>query len=160
MSTYRRIRINGDFNIWILTDQISLAKLAKADKPQSLGVAGPLTGTMLLSAKGAASITLLPSSDGTPSSGGPPIPTGWIPGEVAMLTPHLYLRSATPEVALHSLYPLPTRVDALELAGQIKDAMDKGTRSTVYFGANDRGPGVVLNGAELVFAVITQPTAS
>jgi hypothetical protein len=155
-----RIRINGDFNIWTLTDNINLAELAKADTPLNLGVSGPLTGTMLLSAKGAASVTLLPSSDGNPSSGGNPLPAGWIPGEVAMLTPHLYLRSATSEVAHHSLYPLPARVDTRELAGRITDAMDQHTRHTVYFGANDRGPGVVLNGAELVFVVITQPTSS
>ena len=55
-----RIRISGDFNIWTLNETIKLAQLAKSDNPQTYSVKSPLSGTMLLSAKGAASFTLLP----------------------------------------------------------------------------------------------------
>lgn len=145
-----RIRISGDFNVWTLNESIGLAQLAKSDNLRTHSVKSPLSGTMLLSAKGAASFTLLPPGGGTTS------PAGWIPGDVAMMTPHLYLPSGSPQAARDDLYPL-VGVDLSSLKAQITKAMANGSETTVHFGGAHDGPGVLLNGAELTFVVITEP---
>jgi hypothetical protein len=146
---YTSVRIHGDMNTWTLTETFSPVQLTGSAGPLALGVAGPLTGTMLLSAR-AAGITLVPR-------GGTPDPMGWIPGDGEMLQPHLYLPSATERAAGHDLYPLPTTVDTTELEDEITAAMAAGTRFTVQVGTPGQGGAVVLNGATLPFVVITLP---
>jgi hypothetical protein len=146
---YTSVRIHGDFNTWTLPETFSPVQLTGSSRPVALGVAGPLIGTMLLSAR-AASITLVPP-------GGTPGPTGWIPGDGTMVRPHLYLPSATESAARQDLYLLPTTVDTAELESEVTAAMAAGTRFTVEVGTPGQGSAVILNGDTLPFIVITLP---
>jgi len=142
---YSCLRIDDDPTTWLLNEPIDAARLTESSEPLAIAVGYPLTGTLLLSCRAAASIVLLPREIRPPR--------GWIPTDDA-LPGQLYLpRSAAPGDSA-PLYTLPGSVDPAELERRIKSAMLVGGFGSIDI-VDAAGNGVVIiNGEILPFAVI------
>jgi hypothetical protein len=147
MTMSDHIQIEGDPTVWTLRQPIDADRISKADAPLALAVMNPLSGTLLLSASAAASVTLFPA-EGIPLN-----PRGWIPGDVTLPFPALYLPSVLIPDSGALKYQL-SEATAVQLAHRIKTAMATRTKITVPFGDAGNNGEVVLNGALLPFAVI------
>jgi hypothetical protein len=138
--------IEGDATVWTLEKPIDATRISESEKTLALTLANPLKGTLLLSAR-AGSVELFSAS------GMPLQPAGWIPGEVTLPFPCLYLPSVSIPANGPVLYGL-SAATAAALPGQLTTAMNEGTKITVPFTWGTGTGEMVLNGAVLPFAVI------
>lgn len=143
---YSYLYIEGDATVWTLEHPIDAKRISESDKALALGVANPLRGTLLLSAR-VASVELFPDS------GRPLQPAGWIPGDEAQPYPRLYLPSVSFPKNGPVVYGL-SEATAAELEGRLTTAMTEGKKITVPFSWGEGSGEIVLNGRTLPFAVI------
>lgn len=151
---YDHMRIDDDATTWVLGQPLDPAELIGAKEPLALTVTRPLSGTVLLSASVAASVTLLPAPDAAVA------PMGWIPGGLGAPLPLIYLPSPGADAGSANVTELPMTTDLAALTSQIKAAMAAGTRVAVPLGASGDGGVAVLNGATLPFVVLFRPQAA
>ncbi len=143
------LRIEGDPTTWVLSEPVAEpATLTGSGEPFRIPVAAPLSGTLLLSRRAAASAVLY-----SPADVGGAIPSG-----ARLVTAVLYLPSVTgaasPAAAAPPWYPLPPSADLAALETEIMGAMSQGTFSTVEFSSVASSGVLVLNGATLPFVVL------
>lgn len=159
-----RLQIGTDPTFWVVpASQDAIAgQLKQAAGPVELPVAGPLEGLLVLSARAAGWVTVLP---GTPDVGGThptgsASPRGTHPtggGAPTAAAVHLpSLTAVTPSTPGHLL---ATGTEVATTAEDIKAAMTNGTRLTLQLNAASGGGLLVLNGAALAFVVLVLATA-
>jgi hypothetical protein len=143
---FDRIEIQGDAYTWTLDAPREALPLDQ--KVVVLTVSAPLSGTMLLSTNGAASVIALPTSAQSPQGR----PTGWIMGDAS----YLYLPSPVAHPDGPKLYELRQKSD-IATVGLIKNALAYGTQVNIEL---DSGSMLYLNGANLLFVVIGVQSAA
>jgi hypothetical protein len=133
--------VEGDPTQWGLRERV-ITGLTDGG-PLALHVVAPLAGTLLLAPRRAGSLFVRPL----------PGDTGWVPC-VKLPDPYLYLPS-TSGLAAHSPgYMLASGTNLQTLQADIMTAMREGTLLTVSASLGELTGTVVLNGAELAFAVL------
>lgn len=141
------LRVEGDPTAWQLDElEIGMAQQLASPDPVALQVVKPLAGILMLAPRHAGSFVLSP----LPPAG------GWVPC-VKLQAPHLYLPSTTGVAAQSRGYILTspdTDLDALQQA--IMRAMHDGSLLTVHVSISGTASVVVVNGAELPFAVLAE----
>jgi hypothetical protein len=136
------VLVEGDPTEWGLRERI-MTGLTDGD-PVALAVVTPLAGTLLLAPRRAGSLFVQPVPVG---------PTGWVPC-VKLPAPVLYLPRPT-GVAPHSpWYTLAADTNLGDLQEDILAAMREGALITVSASLGGSDGTLVLNGAELPFAVL------
>jgi hypothetical protein len=139
------LRIQGDPTLWALPGtEPATPPWSDSSDPVVLQVIGPLVGTLILSPRRAGSLALVP----------PPLGPGWVP-TFTMVSPFLYIPSAD-GVASPGYVLDPPDTDLGTLQQDIVAAMRDSTVLTVSVSSIARSGVVILNGAELPFAVIGQ----
>lgn len=131
------LQIEGDPTRWWIVEQLPASELT-AGQPLTVTSLAPIEGILVLSPK-SATVAVLNAPSATP-----PAPLN-LPGEI------IYVPTAAGPSAGHVGYVLAGDVDLGSLSSQIAAAMHSGQRQTV---ALDGGGTLVLNGAELTFAVL------
>jgi len=156
------LKIGADPTRWLAEAASFDAMAAHLDQsgPVTVGVAGPVRGTLVLSIAHAGTVTLLPPLPGEgshPSDNPPPIqPHALVSLEALVLVePALYVPTVTgaPQA---SGYALPANTDLAALQQGIITAMTDGSTLRVPLRMSVASPGgmVMLDGASLAFAVI------
>jgi hypothetical protein len=150
---HAHIHVGGDPHVWTLKEPIDPVEITKSSAPLVLGVQRPFDGTMLLSHKAAACVTLLPSS------GQPLNPGRWIYNDIRRPNPFpfLYLPSVSIPATGPVLYQAHAATTPAELQDTITTAMTSAQRTAVPFVADGSVGHVVIDGAALPFAVIVLP---
>jgi len=141
------LRVQGDPTSWGLSE-LDIAEPAwlTAGDPVALAVVTPLAGTLLLAPGRAGSLALSP----VPPGG------GWVPC-VKLPSPYLYLPSPAGVLAHAPGYVLAgPDTDLASLQQAILAAMHDSTLLTVTVNDNGNQGVVLLNGAQLAFAVLAQ----
>jgi len=146
---YTQLKIAGDAHTWTLSSPLDPSTLTGDGSPLSLDVTNPLEGVMVLSPSAAGSVTLLPGAVA------PVTPQGWIPGDEKTRLPFVYL-PGTGGTSPQDMYPLPSATDRDALTDEIAAAMEAGTRFSLSCGSSEQDGTLVLNGAALPFAVVTE----
>jgi hypothetical protein len=162
------LQIGTDPTVWVLPGEYDAVarQLGQAAGPVSLPVAAPLQGQLVLSSQGAGSVSLLgprgvggSHPTGATLGGAAPVsPRGSHPTGVIAPEPLAYLYVPKVTAATRDLpgYPLDPGTDLAALERRVMDAMTDGTRLDVRVSAGSGGGLLVLNGAVLAFAVLTQ----
>jgi hypothetical protein len=137
------LHIEGDPTSWGLS-VVGPADPGWGDAPVEVAIIAPVAGTLVLSPARVGSFTLVQ----------PPVGDGWMPA-LALVAPHLYVPTATGLTAAAPGYALAPPDDEIPaLITKLIDAMSgSGKRTTVQISAMGGGV-VVLNGAQLPFAVV------
>jgi hypothetical protein len=143
------LRAEGDPTSWILDTVIEAEQLSQSSGPIAVRVCHPLQGDLLLAAGRAGSIALIT----------PPVGGGWIPSDVKIEAPVLYVASVTGPTSDFPGYRLPGNCDTAELKDRIMTAMSAGGFLIVDVDHPSAGSSLVLNGAQLRLAVIGLPSA-
>jgi hypothetical protein len=136
------LHIQGDPTAWGLRDTPP-QNPNWGSAPVALQIIGPLVGTLVLSPARIGSFALLP----------PPIGDGWVPTQ-KLVSPFLYIPSATGLPSTSPGYMLAPGTDLAVLQQHIESAMSAGTSLVIDVVSAGRPGVVVLNGAGLPFAVL------
>ena len=137
------LKIQDDPTSWGLRD--TSADNPDWREPVALELVAPVKGTLVLSPKRVGSFSLVRPDEHD----------GWMPA-VESVFPHLYIPSATGLTTASSLYYLPADTNLEKLQKDIMTAMrGRGSFLTVPINVV-AGGNVVLNGAQLPFAVLGQ----
>jgi hypothetical protein len=148
--------VSGDPTVWTLAQPVAASPLSQLGDVVQIAVAGPLTGSLLLSGRSAASVVVFnPSPLDQPSGGGEVIPSGVEPA-----TPAIYLPSSTGPALGATLYGLPSITNLTTLGNNIAAAMSAGSSLTIDYGTAAVGGVLTLNGATLPFVVLCPMTPS
>jgi hypothetical protein len=142
------LQIEGDPTKWGLAD-LEPVSPNWGSTPVELALVGPLAGTMILAPWRPGNLSLLPSPPGD----------GWVPAQ-KMVQPYLYVPSAAGLPSTSPVYWLAA-LDSRGLAGLLADikaamvAQDPAKQKLiVQVKGIGRNGVVVLNGAQLAFAVV------
>lgn len=137
------LQIQGDPTLWGLRD--TSAEDPHWREPVAIEIVAPVKGTLVLSPKRVGSFSLVRPDDHD----------GWMPA-VEPVFPHLYVPSANGLTTASPGYYLPADVNLKELEDKIMTAM-RGEASFLTVPIDVVAGGiVVLNGAQLPFAVLGQ----
>jgi hypothetical protein len=138
------LQIEGDPTKWGLAALEPVNPNWGSD-PVELALVGPLTGTMVLAPARPGSLSLLP----------PPPGDGWVPAQ-KMVLPYLYVPSAAGLPSTSPVYWLvaPYSQNLAGLRADIASAMRTGAKLVVPVKGIGKDGVVVLNGAQLQFAVV------
>jgi hypothetical protein len=145
-----RLQIGTDPTVWVVpgaAEDALARELSQAADPLVLPVAAPFQGRLVLSAQGAATVSVLRA----------PVAVGAHPtGVAAPGRPVLHLPSVTAasqELPGHELNP---DTDLAALEREIVAALASGNRLILHTGGGPGGGVLVLNGAVLDFAVLAR----
>jgi hypothetical protein len=149
------IGIEGDMTGWVPASPDDISKLSQPGDTVSLQVTAPLTGTLLLSRKAAASVTVV-----TLGNSG-----DVIPGNFKTATPAIYLPSPNGYTASAEgpgggpiIYQLPSVTNLATLTSNIAAAMSAGSSLSLDFDNGLSSGTLWLNGATLPFVVLCPAT--
>jgi hypothetical protein len=151
--SYMFLQVERDPVRWVIecADAGALARqLASSNSPVAVTVVRPLNGTLVLSPRGAGSISIVT----------PPPAGGWMPSVILLEAPILYVPSATGPTTISPGYVLAPGTSLEALEQQITAAMLDQTRLTVPVSYGGGFGHLVLNGAALPVAVLCPANAS
>ncbi len=139
------LHIMEDPTGWFVHIEPTSTPWSQSSDPVALRVIAPLDGTMVLSPSRSAGFTLAYTPEGN-----------WIPCRVRQIVPTLYVSTPTGFQVASPGYRLPGETDLRELQQRIEAAMREGAMLTIDV-KTETGRGiVVLNGAQLPFAVLAR----
>jgi hypothetical protein len=119
------------------------------DGPVAIRIIFPVVGSLILSPAHAGSFLLTGEIDSVPEN-------GWMNGQpVELVRAYLYIPTAVGLTAHSHGYPLDPQYSLPDLQRKILDAMTTGSLLTVPIDALGGGH-VILNGAQLPFAVLAE----
>lgn len=139
------LKIQGDATSWGLR-AVPPRDPHWNDGPVAVDIISPVTGTLIVSPDrvGSFSLTLLKTNN------------GWHPGPpIVLVAPYLYIPTVHGMTSTSPGYPLAAQVHLPDLQNSIVEAMT--TSSTLAVNVDVVGGGaVILNGAQLPFAVLAE----
>lgn len=138
------LKIQGDPTSWGLST--APPQDGWSDTPVAIPISTPIVGTLILSPARAASYALTPEIWANGWEHGPPI---------ELVSRYLYIPTTSGLTTASHGYPLAAQYDLPALQQSIMDAMTTGSTLSVNVDVLSGG-GVILNGAQLPFAVLAE----
>lgn len=149
---YLVVRLDGDPTYWSLQppedSKPIVDELASSKDPLSVGVTGPLVGTMLISPRCVGSMAILDDE----SIG------SWVPSGIEAPSSVLYVPSAAGPTKQFPGYALPEGTGLNDLSQEILAAMRSGEVITTPISTGKGRGKLRIDGGVLAFAVVGQAT--